>query len=327
MQTVDLAGTGRSTTRLGYGCSSVMGGMNRSESLRALEWAYDAGVRHFDVAPMYGYGAAEGCLGEFLARHPGECTVTTKFGIPPASNPGMMQLARKLAKPLINAVPGLKQRAQRAATAMAAAPEARDLSPVRAQESLDKSLQELRVERIDVFLLHDATAAEVRGNEPLLEMLQRAQQQGKVGVFGVGSEREDVALIQSESPAFARVTQCEWSVFHPITQDGSFHIHHRSLAQYRRRLLQYLDGSPDVRQRWTLEMNTDLRAPGILSALMMRAALRAYPRGIVLFSSKDKTHIEHNAALAEPSPLDASADALYAIVQREAAQIPAERAG
>ena len=38
-------------------------------SLRLLEAAYDAGIRHFDVAPMYGYGEAESCLGEFRARH------------------------------------------------------------------------------------------------------------------------------------------------------------------------------------------------------------------------------------------------------------------
>jgi D-threo-aldose 1-dehydrogenase len=51
---IDLATTGRKTTRLGYGCSSLMGAMGRKESLAMLECAFDAGVRHFDVAPMYG---------------------------------------------------------------------------------------------------------------------------------------------------------------------------------------------------------------------------------------------------------------------------------
>jgi aryl-alcohol dehydrogenase-like predicted oxidoreductase len=70
MQTVALGTTGRSTTRLGFGCSSVMGSLNRRDSLRMLASAFDAGIRHFDVAPMYGYGEAEVCLGEFLKHHP-----------------------------------------------------------------------------------------------------------------------------------------------------------------------------------------------------------------------------------------------------------------
>ena len=60
-----------------------MGSISRRESLRLLEAAFDAGIRHFDVAPMYGYGEAEGCLGEFLQRHRADVTVTTKYGIPP----------------------------------------------------------------------------------------------------------------------------------------------------------------------------------------------------------------------------------------------------
>ena len=35
--------SGRTTTRLGFGCSSVMGVMNRKDSLRMLDAAWDAG--------------------------------------------------------------------------------------------------------------------------------------------------------------------------------------------------------------------------------------------------------------------------------------------
>ena len=59
MEQIRLASSGRETTRLGYGCSSIMGALGRRQSLRLLEAAYDAGIRHFDVAPMYGYGEAE----------------------------------------------------------------------------------------------------------------------------------------------------------------------------------------------------------------------------------------------------------------------------
>ena len=45
--------------RLGYGTSGLHGGLSKRPSLRLLEAAFDAGVRHFDTAPMYGLGDSE----------------------------------------------------------------------------------------------------------------------------------------------------------------------------------------------------------------------------------------------------------------------------
>ena len=45
MEQIRLASGGRETTRLGYGCSSIMGALGHSQSLRLLEAAYDAGIR------------------------------------------------------------------------------------------------------------------------------------------------------------------------------------------------------------------------------------------------------------------------------------------
>jgi D-threo-aldose 1-dehydrogenase len=109
MQTISLGPTGRTTTRLGFGCSSILGVLNRRQSLALLESAFEAGIRHFDTAPMYGYGEAESCLGEFLSKHPGEMTVTTKFGIPSRKSRGVMQLARGAVTPLVQRFPALKE--------------------------------------------------------------------------------------------------------------------------------------------------------------------------------------------------------------------------
>ncbi|MGI4853743.1 MAG: aldo/keto reductase [Janthinobacterium lividum] len=320
MQTIELAGTGRRTTRLGFGCSSIMGGMGRKQSLVVLEWAFDAGLRHYDVAPMYGFGAAESCLGEFLKQHRGEVTVTTKFGIPATKNTAWINMARALARPLVKLAPVLKARAQRAANTVSAAPAERNLSPAEAERSLNHSLQQLRIERIDVFLLHDATPGEVR-NDALLEFLERAKQAGKIGNFGVGTDRDHMTGILRDAPAYASVVQQEWSVFDPVESGGTFHIHHRSLAHNRTRLQEYLYQHAETAARWSAEVGADLRQPQVLSTLMMRAALLANPAGIVLFSSKSREHIQINAALAEPSGANLQAAALHCIVQREAGAI------
>lgn len=323
VDTVELADTGRRTTRLGFGGSSLMGSMDRRQSLRTLEWAFEAGIRHFDVAPLYGYGEAEACLGEFLSRHPGEVTVATKFGIPPAKHPGMIASARRLVTPLVKAIPGLKKRAQRVAKSVAGPREPRDLSPEKASASLEKSLRDLRVERIDLFLLHDATAEEVR-NTALLEFLEAARNAGKIGAFGVGTDRDHVETIQKESPAYAQVIQCEWSVFDPARSDAAFRIHHRSLGDNFRCLQQWLSASPLRMKEWSTAVNQDLADGGVLSELMMRAALQMNPSGMLLFSSKNQKHIAENAAFAAPSARDEAARKLYEKVQEAAAAIHAE---
>ena len=122
MQKIALGTSGRDTTRLGFGCSSLLGSLGRKDSLALLETAYDAGLRHFDVAPAYGYGQAEGCLGEFLTRHRGEVTVTTKYGVEPEGERTLKAGMRSLARPLLKLMPGIKGTLQKAAAASTATP-------------------------------------------------------------------------------------------------------------------------------------------------------------------------------------------------------------
>lgn len=53
-----------SRTQLGFGCSNLGSDLSYRASCALVEAAYDAGFRHFDVAPSYGNGQAERILGE-----------------------------------------------------------------------------------------------------------------------------------------------------------------------------------------------------------------------------------------------------------------------
>ena len=117
MEQIILGTSGRPTTRLGFGCGNLMGALGRRDSLKLLETAYDAGIRHFDVAPMYGYGEAESCLGEFLQHHRGQVTITTKYGIAPPKNSTLIQLGRQIAGPVIKKIPSIKRSLAQAANA------------------------------------------------------------------------------------------------------------------------------------------------------------------------------------------------------------------
>ncbi len=298
MQSIALAQTGRTTSRIGFGGSSLMNASSRKDSLAMLECAFDAGIRHFDVAPLYGYGAAEGCLGEFLAAHPGQATVTTKYGLLPPPNQSFLSMARKLAGPIVKKLPGMKQRLAKVAGAVTGPLDRGNFTPAQASESLDRSLRELRVERIDVWLLHEAEAADLIDN-PLLDFLQASVAAGKIGTFGVGSDKARIPALVANAPAYCPVLQYDWSVFDPVIEPtNSFRIHHRSLTDWFRELHSDLLVDPARCRAWSDATGSDLHDKKNLAALMFKAALIFNPDSIILFSSKKPEHIRHNVEVA-----------------------------
>ena len=69
---------------LGFGCmgmSEFYGETDDDQSLEVLRRAYEAGVRMFDTADMYGNGHNEELLARFLKDGKSDAFVATKFGI------------------------------------------------------------------------------------------------------------------------------------------------------------------------------------------------------------------------------------------------------
>ncbi|HEV2619779.1 MAG TPA: aldo/keto reductase, partial [Acidobacteriaceae bacterium] len=271
---------------MGYGCSSLMGALGRNDSMALLEAAFDAGIRHFDVAPMYGYGQAESCVGEFLSRHRADVTVTTKYGIPPAKHQGVIGLARSMVRPVIKAMPGLKQSLSKMAGRATRSAEKSSFTAGQAKDALDRSLRELRTDRIDVWLLHEVTAEDLQ-DEALLRLLEDSVAAGTVGTFGVGSEREKIDALMAARAGYCRTVQFEWSVMDaPVREMKSFRIHHRALTDNFRRLYAELVSDEIRLARWSEATNRDLRDRETLAVLMLKASLVENSGSIVLFSSK-----------------------------------------
>lgn len=316
METLCLAGNGRVTTRLGFGGSSLMGlSLDRARSLAVLEAAWDAGIRHFDVAPMYGYGDAEACVGEFLAGHP-DATVTTKFGMESRPRPGVLGIAKLAAGKVLGRVPGFGGGGVGAAKS-AEANGSRFRGEL-ARASLERSLRLLRRERIDLWLMHEAEAGDL--SEELLRFCEDAVAGGRIGAFGVGSEAQRVAGVIERHPAFARVVQCEWSVQDaPVTwPQETFRLHHRSLTNHFRELHAALVASPERLRAWSAATGVDLSDGERLAELMLKASLELNPGSVVLFSSKNPKHIAQNVAVAQNEGLAEPARELYRLVQDDA---------
>ena len=82
---IALGTTGVETTRLGFGCADLFREPSRARRQRLLETAFDHGIRHYDVAPMYGLGQVEQALGRFARGKRDRLVIATKFGIDPTA--------------------------------------------------------------------------------------------------------------------------------------------------------------------------------------------------------------------------------------------------
>jgi D-threo-aldose 1-dehydrogenase len=270
---------------------------------------------------MYGYGDAESCLGDFLARHRGHVTITTKFGIPPAKRRTLIRIARTTVGPFVQRFPALKKRLQRKAHPERTTPAPQTPNLIfnvdQARASLESSLTALKTEQIDLWLLHDVNAIDLT-HASLLRFLEDAVREGKIGTFGVGSERNSIPELVARQPEYCRVAQYEWSVLNPLVPTTHyFRIHHRALSTHFHALVSLLQAKPELCRRWSAEVGADLGNSVTLANLMLRASFLLNPSSILLFSSKCTSHIYANVTTADNRALDISAHRLYETFQRE----------
>lgn len=207
-----MSGTGSLTALapLGFGCAQLFRLHSARERQAVLAAAYEAGIRHFDVAPLYGLGQAEIELGQFLRGRRDTVTVTTKFGLDPAAGMSAVRVVQGMARRLVDALPSVKRYLQSRRRPLAAR---QSFDPKAAQRSLERSLRRLATEHIDYFLLHEPTADLVDRDSPT-DFLQQQKKRGLIRAFGIAGPVEPLAAVIARHPALAEVVQ------HPGPQLG-----------------------------------------------------------------------------------------------------------
>ena len=290
--------------RLGYGCSALVGGRSRREARRLLEVAFDAGIRHFDVARVYGSGDAERILGEFAADKRDVLTIASKFGI-------RSRLSHRRATPVKTAVRALTRRSRRAlrfvrrharASVVAGA-----FTPSEMQASLAQSLAALGVDRLDLWLLHDCTADEWL-DPPLHAALADVAERGLVDRIGTATSFDVTCEMFERNGTLPDVVQFEDSAaaahaatfrarfgFSEIVTHGAFR--HGFAALHGR-----LAADDDLASRWQDRLGVDVRSEQELAALTLATLLDANPDGVVLVSSGTEERIRANARVADEQP-------------------------
>jgi D-threo-aldose 1-dehydrogenase len=315
LRTVTLGAGGVETTVLGFGCANLFRLPRAAQRIALLEAAYEAGVRHFDVAPMYGLGLAESELGRFAKRRRHSITITTKFGIRPTTGAKALGRVQGPARRVLEASPALRRQAKSKAAGpsdgrlgpMLYSPEG--YGPAGARKSLERSLRALGTDYVDFLLAHDPAPGTMR-SEGLYSYLHEALRAGTIRSWGIAGEPGPSIEVARSFGHPVPVLQVRDDIFlRSLRQAGaaaSAFITFGLLGDSVNRLVQYVTANGERRERWNALLDADCGEPEIAASMLLRAALRENESGVVLFGTIRPHRIHGAVAAAEMTAAAAS---------------------
>ena len=146
-----LGSTGIEVGEVGLGCwqldNPAWGGPGADEALAIVDEALRLGVNLLDTAPGYGSGRSEELVGRALEGRRDQVVIVTKFGHTAAGET--------------------------------------DFSAARVEPALAESLERLRTDHVDVFLLHNPPPELRDGSADVYRELERLQEGGAIRAYGV----------------------------------------------------------------------------------------------------------------------------------------------
>jgi D-threo-aldose 1-dehydrogenase len=294
LQTRELSGTGVAVSMIGFGCAGLFRIPDRKDRRVVLDAAYEAGIRHYDVAPMYGLGLAESELAPFLKGRRAELTITTKFGITPTLLAKGVARVQKPLRSFLARRPAVGNELKTAGQGPRSGPVGRLIYAApgyhrqAAQASLERSLKELKTDYIDVFLLHDPVGDLLTGIPELTEFMSEQCRLGRIRCWGVTGQQ---AALPSVIARFGQVPAAQFKddIFDPPLVGGPLaglaKITYGALAHALPEVRGYLAQAPDAVQTWSGRLGIDLADEPALPQLLLGAALMRNPEGAVLFST------------------------------------------
>jgi len=290
-----LSQTDLEVSQLGFGCVQLTAHADRREAIRVLEEAFAQGITHFDVARAYGFGRAEGILGEFLRSKRQQVTVATKFGIEPPSGLAGNRWMIDLAKGFLGPFPRLLERVRQHGSAMV---HSGIFAPAAAIQSLERSLRELRTDYVDLLLLHEASVSDACNSE-LLDVLEQQVSRGTIRCIGVASGFQKIACAETSLPATHKVLQFEDNArarnLGTLSRSVATAVITHSIFKPASSLQNAVVEKSTLVDKFSSEIGVDLRQPETIGSLLLHYALASNPDGVVLFSSSNTLRVSANA--------------------------------
>ncbi|HSS61438.1 MAG TPA: aldo/keto reductase [Candidatus Limnocylindrales bacterium] len=165
-------------TRLGLGTAPLGGlfeAVTDEEAHRVVEGAWQAGIRYFDTAPLYGYGLSEERLGAVLGSRPrNEFVLSTKVGRTVREGTSAETDEAWKGTPPRNAV--------------------FDFSYDATMRSVEQSLTRLGLDRVDMLLIHDPDNHFDQALGGAYRALDRLRSEGTVKAIGAGMNQAEMLV-------------------------------------------------------------------------------------------------------------------------------------
>lgn len=173
--TAPLGPRGVEVTRVGLGCAplgNLFTALSNDDATATIGAAWDAGIRFFDTAPLYGHGLSELRLGRGLQAYPRDAfVVSSKVGrvlrADTDFDPGIFRIPRGLAPQF-------------------------DYSRDGVLRSIEESLGRLGLDRLDVVLVHDPDDHEREALDGAFPALLELRDQGVVRAVGAGMNQSEM---------------------------------------------------------------------------------------------------------------------------------------
>lgn len=154
----ELGDSGLEISEIGFGAWVVgtdwWGDRSEDDAIEMVQYAVDQEITYFDTGDVYGHGRSEELIGQALAEVRDEVTVATKVGYDFYNNPqaGHGELPK-------------------------------EMDPEYLREAVEKSLERLGMDSIDVLQLHNANVEEITPD--VLELLDELEEEGTIEATGL----------------------------------------------------------------------------------------------------------------------------------------------
>lgn len=253
---------------LGFGCAGLMQIPSRRARQRLLGEAHEQGLRHFDVARMYGLGAAEAELGSFARGRRDELTIATKFGIDPGSGVGRLARFQAPARAALARMPRLRAAVKRRQSSFH---QARRYDGAGARASLETSLRELGTDYVDVFFVHEPELGDDLDLEGIGATMDELRHAGLIRAWGFAGDPEPCIRLREaggEAHAFLQIRDEIFNSFVSSVPPGTSVVTFGVVAEAMQRVLGLAGGSADT-----------------VATLLLQDAIERNAGGRVLFST------------------------------------------
>jgi D-threo-aldose 1-dehydrogenase len=182
-QRVPLGRTGLAVSRLGFGGASIGGlfsPVDDDAAIATVSHAWDLGIRSFDTAPLYGYGASERRVGAALRDRPrDEFVLSTKVGRL-VRDEGSIQPGAEIDRQELDGREDAYYVRSRPVRLVF------DYSADGVRRSLEESLERLGLDSVDIALIHDPDDHWRAAIDEAWPALARLRGEGVIGAVGAG---------------------------------------------------------------------------------------------------------------------------------------------